>query len=337
MTVPPFPAHLPEPILVLGAYGYRNVGDEAILAGLLRQLDSGVKVSVISRSPAETQAILGVRSVGISSALAELRRHRSLLIGGGGLFGRDMGALGRLVAPFGLTAAAMGRTVAIAGVGVESELPMTTIAALRLLARRAVSITVRDRHSQSLLSGWGIESALTEDLSEWMPPGTRKDARGILRAAGLESGRPIVGLCLTDVGQGSSGLLEKAVAELVDAFPEAQFCFIPMSQHPFVPAHNDLLLGIRLRAASPRIAVLDGQHHPADVLAIFPLLAAAVCMRFHALLFSARAGIPLVAIPYAEKCQTWLDEHEIAATAPRGPDLVAALRAALEGALAWSA
>ena len=110
-----------------------------------------------------------------------------------------------------------------------------------------------------------------------------------------------------------------------------------MSQHPFVPAHNDLLLGLRLRTASPRIAVLEGQHHPGTVLAIFPLLAGAICMRYHSLLFSTRAGIPIVAIPYAEKCHTWLDEHGIAPTAPRGPQLASALGVALSGALAWSA
>jgi len=69
----------------------------------------------------------------------------------------------------------------------------------------------------------------------------------------------------------------------------------------------------------------------------FSLLAAAVCMRYHSLLFAARAGIPIVAIPYAEKCRTWLDEHGIAPTAPRGPQLVSALGVALNGALAWSA
>ena len=337
MSAAPFLVDLPEPILVLGAYGYRNIGDEAILAGLLRQFDPGVKLTVVSRSPAETKALHGVRSVGISSALTELRRHRSLLIGGGGLFGRDMGALGRLIAPFGLTAAAMGRSIAIVSVGVERDLPMTTIAALRLLGGRATSLTVRDRQSESVLQGWGIESAVTDDLSEAMPSGRRRDARAMLRAAGLETSHPIVGLCLTSVDQGTSRGLEQAVVELADAFPEAQFCFIPMSQHPFVPAHNDLLLGVRLRAASPRIAVLDGQHHPGEVLAIFSLLAAAVCMRYHSLLFAARAGIPIVAIPYAEKCRTWLDEHGIAPTAPRGPQLASALGVALSGALAWSA
>ncbi len=53
---------LPDPVLVVGGYGYRNVGDEAILASLLRALE-GRRVTVVSRLPAETTAMHGVRAV----------------------------------------------------------------------------------------------------------------------------------------------------------------------------------------------------------------------------------------------------------------------------------
>ena len=86
---------LPEPILVVGGYGYRNVGDEAILASLLRTLQ-GRHVTVISRLPAETAAMHEVRAVPITAAAGELLSHRTLVIGGGGLFGADMGLVGRL-------------------------------------------------------------------------------------------------------------------------------------------------------------------------------------------------------------------------------------------------
>ena len=47
---------------MVGAYGYRNVGDEAILAGLLTTL-GGRRVTVVSRSPAETSALHGVPAI----------------------------------------------------------------------------------------------------------------------------------------------------------------------------------------------------------------------------------------------------------------------------------
>ena len=127
---------LPAPVLVLGAYGYRNIGDEAILAGLLAQLGEDADPSVVSRMPAETAALHGVRSVGPAAALGALRNHRSLLIGGGGLFGSGMGRLGRMTALFGLAASALGRRVAVVGVGVDPDLPLATAWPLRRLADR---------------------------------------------------------------------------------------------------------------------------------------------------------------------------------------------------------
>ena len=323
----PAPA-LPEPILVVGAYGYRNVGDEAILAGLLKEL-KGARLTVVSRSPAETAALHGVRTVGIGQAFGALRRHHSVLIGGGGLFGGDMGRLGQLIGPFGLVATLTGRTVVVDGVGVDHDLPASSIAVLRLLAPRSWAFRVRDRASAETLARWGIAAGMCADLSSRMEPGSRREGRSLLRAAGLDPARPIVGLCLTEVGDAIGPGLGEAVAALADEMPEVQFCAIPMSQHPFVARHNDLLLAQRLRKLIPRLAVLHGLHHPSVVLAAFGTLSAAVCMRYHSLLFADRAGIPIVAIPYAEKCNSWLVDHELPATPMNRSALTAALRAAM--------
>jgi polysaccharide pyruvyl transferase WcaK-like protein len=102
-----------------------------------------------------------------------------------------------------------------------------------------------------------------------------------------------------------------AVPQLIDSLPEAQFCFVPMSQHPTVPHHNDLLLARQLQARSQRLTVLEGWHHPADVMALFGHFTVAVCMRYHSLLFAGCNGIPIVPIPYAEKCADWVQEHGI--------------------------
>src|SRR5207247_2451329 len=80
---PHVPVSLDGPILVLGGYGYRNVGDEAMLAGLLREIGTDRRVTVVSRLPAETAALHGVRSIPISQSVQALRGHRSLIIGGG--------------------------------------------------------------------------------------------------------------------------------------------------------------------------------------------------------------------------------------------------------------
>jgi polysaccharide pyruvyl transferase WcaK-like protein len=321
--------NLDGPVLVLGGYGYRNVGDEAILAGLLRQIGPQRRVSVVSRMPAETAALQGVNAIPLWQSVRALRSHASLVIGGGGLFGRDMGALGRLLPLYGLLASSLGLKVAIHGVGIDRDMRPVAATLLRRLGRRAVTFTVRDDTSAEILAGWGIKAMVVPDLSAAVEPAPVAVGSELLRLAGIDPKRPVVGLALTAVRAHQTAALELAVAHLVDALPDVQFCFIPMSQHPFVHAHNDFLLGRRLQLRSPRLAILDGSFHPEEVMAVFASLSAAVCMRYHSLLFAAQAGTPIIPVPYAPKCEAWVDEHGLQRIPIQGAALATAVQAAV--------
>lgn len=321
-------AGLAEPILVLGGYGVRNVGDEAMLAGLLRQIGPNRPVTVVSRMPAETAALHGVKAIQPWEAVRALRSHSSLIIGGGGLFGRDMAALGRLIPLYGLLASQLGLKVAIQGVGVDRDMRPVAAVFLRRLARRAVAFSVRDHQSSEVLAEWGIRADVLPDLSAGIDPAPARRGSELLRRAGIDANRPVVGLGLTAM-RGDQTALEAAVAHCIAALPDVQFCFIPMSQHPFVHAHNDLLLGRRLQLRSPGLAILEGSFRPEEVMAAFTSLSAAVCMRFHSLLFAARVGTPIIPLPYAPKCEAWVEEHGLERVAIEGPALASAVRAAV--------
>ena len=319
---------LREPILVVGGYGYRNVGDEAILAGLLDEIGRERSVSVVSRMPAETAAAHGVRAISLREAILGLRGYLSVVIGGGGLFGRDMGAIGRLLPLYGLLASRLRAQVAVHGVGVDRGMRPVAAWLLRRLAHRAVTFSVRDRRSAEVLIEWGIDAAVAPDLSAAVEPAPASVGREILRQAGLDPDRPVVGLALTGLRAHQAAALEGAVEHAMADLPEVQFCFIPMSQHPFVHAHNDLLLGRRLQAHSPRLAVLDMSLRPQQVLALFGCFSAAVCMRYHSLLFADRMGTPIVPVPYAPKCDAWIAEHGLRAVALAPAVFASAIRTA---------
>ena len=319
---------LREPILVIGASGYRNVGDEAILAGLLTTL-GGKRVTVASRSPAETSALHGVPAIPLSGAIRALVRHRTVLIGGGGIFGRDMGRIGRMLPLFGLLARALGRRLVVDGVGVDAGLTGVHRFLVRSLLRVADQVTVRDEASARLLRGWGIASMVGADLSARMAPANTRIGRGLLRAAGVDDRRPVIGLCLTAVNDELTPAVVSAVADVMQRQPEWQFCFIPMSQHPFVERHNDLLLARSLQATSPQLRIVEGFAPPAAVLSLFGALDAVVAMRYHAYLFAERAGVPLVPIAYADKSLAWLGERRLRAIEPTGSALSRALTRSL--------
>jgi polysaccharide pyruvyl transferase WcaK-like protein len=315
-------------VLMVGAYGYGNVGDEAILSGLLNRL-AGHSVTVVSRSPGETAGAHGVRSIGIEQAVLALRSHHTVVIGGGGVFGRDMGRIGRLLPAFGLLALALGKTVIIEGVDVGERLTGVTRATLPRLLRAAASVSVRDRASVAAVARLGAHASLEPDLSAWMAPRDARAGRRLLQRAGLDVRRPIVGMALTAVNtQLADDVVEAAVGAMA-AMPEVQFCFVPMSRHPWVPAHDDRVLASRLAAMRPELAVLDGPLPPEEVLSAIGHLSAMVAMRYHAMLFAYRASVPLVPITYAEKTDRWVGEHDLEPVLPQAGALAQAIRAAL--------
>lgn len=313
------PAEVPPPfgfelnsrtrVMILGGYGVRNVGDEAILAGLLPQLDGAGSVTVVSRNPNETKALHGVNAVSPAAALLALLRCDALIVGGGGLFSSDTGPLGRLIPKFCRIAMMRGLPVAFHGVGVYSSASPGLMKEIAQLAIRLTSFTVRDSASVRTLAAIGVESEGVPDLSASMPAAGQDLVRAVLDEAGLETGRPIVGLCLSSINERVARYLQLAVPQLCEALPELQFCFIPMSQHPTNVRHNDAAFGLWLKERAPRLRIVAGEHHPSVVLGLFSQLAAAVCVRYHSLLFANRAGVPIVGVPYSEKCQSWLDDH----------------------------
>ena len=324
-------------LLVVGGYGYRNAGDEAILAGLLR-LTGRDGVTVVSRAPAETAAIHGVRSIPIRSAPAALATHPGLVIGGGGLFGRDMGTLGRLLPLAGLVASGLRRDVALLGIGVDREMPGSTRRLLKRLGHRACAVVVRDAASREVLAGLGIPATLAPDLSSLVESAGDTAGRRLLEAAGLHPARrPVVALAVTGVDPVLGDRVERSVVAAVDALPDVDFVLVPMSRHPFVPAHNDELLARRLVAQRPRLRIVAPPDDTASLLGLFEACSAAVSMRYHSLLFAERAGIPIVPIAYAEKCRHWLEERRIAEVDPSPSALVTALCAALERPAATTA
>lgn len=300
-----------KPVLVVGGYGYRNAGDEAMLAGLLDTIGRA-GVTVVSRSPAETAATHRVEAVSISRAATELRYHHGVIIGGGGLFGRDMGRLGRMLPLAGLLATVARREVALIGIGVDADMPRTTARLVGALARRATTVVVRDTASVRVMADLGVEAVLLPDLSSAVTSSGRAAGVRHLQTIGLRPDRrPVVGLCVTALDPVLADRLAAAIEALADRLPELDFCLFPMSRHPFVDRHNDEVFARRLMAGRPRLRMLLPPDDPADVLAIFEAFSAALCVRYHSLLFAERAGIPIIPVPYAEKCRHWLADRSL--------------------------
>src|SRR5438552_1597935 len=106
----------PDPLLV-GAYGNGNIGDEAILAGLLQEIGDRRNALVFATVPTETEKLHGVRAR--RRALFPLLRSKRIWVGGGELFQPGMAwKYATLI----LIARLAGRPVEVRAVGVNEKL-----------------------------------------------------------------------------------------------------------------------------------------------------------------------------------------------------------------------
>lgn len=151
-------------VLVSGYYGFGNMGDEALLAGLLRQLRGlDAEALVLSADPARTEEEHGVRAFQRVRELPRaLRQADAVISGGGGLLqdGTSSRSLSYYLGVLRLARLA-GKRALVYG---QSIGPLSSRGLRRTASvLRHLHVGVRDRQSIELLRGAGVEATLVAD------------------------------------------------------------------------------------------------------------------------------------------------------------------------------
>jgi polysaccharide pyruvyl transferase WcaK-like protein len=197
----------PKPwrIGISGSYGGMNLGDEAILEGILSELRATVRahVTVFSRNPADTLARHRVERAVDARALTrreiapEIRDLDLFILGGGGIL-YDLDAEAYLREVF--LAHESGVPVMVYAI---SAGPLHTAGARRAV-REALNecaiVTVRDRQGLRLLEDVGVtqEIHLTADPALLIQP--EPLSTEALQAEGVEFGRHLIGFSVREPG-----------------------------------------------------------------------------------------------------------------------------------------
>jgi len=288
-------------IVLSGYYGSGNIGDEAVLAGILaglREAGLSARVTVISADPERTirehagvQAIPRMAPCAITRALL---RADLFLSGGGSLFQDVTSARSPY---YYLTvlrlAQILRRKTMIYAQGVGPLQRPAIRAAIAKAFNRASAITVRDQDSSALLREIGVtrEAQVCADPSFLVEPDLDAADR-IISDAGL-TGRDIVGIALRP-WPGHDEWLADAARDITALCAEigAQPAFIPM-QEPDDAVFGDASATLR-HGGDPRVAK--------GLIARCRMI---VGMRLHALIFAAAAGVPFVPIAYDPKVSSF--------------------------------
>ena len=300
-------------VVICGAYGRGNAGDDAILEAILqemRSIDPDMPITVLTKDPKATRLTYRVRTAGRMDVgtWKKAMRHAGLYINGGGSLIQDVTSRRSLWFYLHNIQAAhkAGCKVQMYGCGIGPVLreQHRKLAASVLNASVDV-ITLREPDSLKELQSMGVtkpEILLTADPALTLPAASEDEIDSVLLRAGI----PPHGKHLCFALRNWKGFEDKA-----PLFAQAaKYAYETYGLTPVFAAvekHLDPVAG-RLAAAGLDIPhyFLDDAGSAGTIIGALSRMQAVVSMRLHALIFAAGQGIPLAGVVYDPKVSAFL-------------------------------
>jgi len=300
-------------ILICGAYGLGNAGDEAILKAILQQVRSvapDAEITVLSRNPVETSAMHGVKAQFMFDlpGVQRVMKASRLYINGGGTLIQDVTSRRSLWYYLYTLRAAKKRgcKVLMYGCGIgpvthPKDVRLTT----KVLSDSVDAITLREPDSLDQLRSMGItkpDILLTADPALTLPPASEADTGAVLERAGIPAQGRYIGFALRHW---------KGFEQRASLFGEAaRYAYEAHGLTPvFVSVEKHLDPGAgRLAAEGLDVPCyfLDDAGGVDTLIGALSRMEVVVSMRLHALIFAAGQGVPLAGVVYDPKVSSFL-------------------------------
>jgi polysaccharide pyruvyl transferase CsaB len=294
---------------VLGSYGGRNLGDEAILTCVLkslREIRPTADIVVFSRHPEHTHDRFGTAAVaytGVSQdELIEAETGLDLLVLGGGGILHD-GQASPFLRPVRL-AHRLGIPTFGYAIGAGPLTDRDDIDLVQEVVEDMTDVTVRDHESKLVLERLGITRPIpvTADPALLLEP--EDFTEDMLLREGIDNRARLVGMSVREPGRAAENLdvesyhgLLAEVADFMTRRLEAQAVFVPMERGDIAHAHAVL----STMSAPDSARVINRTYTPGQIAGLMRHLDFAVGMRLHFVIFAACAGVPVLPLPYAGK------------------------------------
>lgn len=300
-------------VVICGAYGRGNAGDDAILEAILqemRSIDPDMPMTVLSKDPKSTRLTYRVRAVHRSNIFAwhSAMSAAKLYINGGGSLIQDVTSRRSLwYYLFNIhTAKRCGCKVQMygCGIGPVNRENHRNIAA-KVLNSSVDVITLREPDSLSELRAMGVtkpEILLTADPALTLRPAPEDQTDSVMLRAGI----PPHGRYICFALRRWKGFEEKA-----PFFAEAaEYAYRTYGLTPvFVSVEKHLDPGANQLAAQGLTIphyFLDDAGGSGTIIGALSRMEVVVSMRLHALIFAAGQGIPLAGVVYDPKVSAFL-------------------------------
>lgn len=295
-------------ILISGYFGCGNIGDEAVLGGLLAGLRAELPAAVpvvLSGNPQQTTELHGAAAVprmDYRSIKAELA-HCDLFISGGGSLLQDVTSWRSPLYYLALLYYAQ-------HCNIPTMLLAQGIGPLRLAGNRALTrmvlnridaITLRDEASAKLLLDWGIDQPpieVTADTSFLLTPDNSPRLQQWWKEH-IPAGQSVIAVALRRWPAPDAVERYSAIADSLSDLAQqtnSLVLFIPMQ-----PAEDLSIAQDMSRWTSAANRVLEIELAPCEMLALVERCDIMLAMRLHALIFAVHRLVPAVALAYDPK------------------------------------
>ncbi len=304
-------------VVISGYYGFDNLGDEAILETLCRELieiDPNIRICVLSQNPESTARKYNVKAINrwnISEIITSLSDAHLFVSGGGGLF-QDTSSIKSVVYYAFLFLLARVKRVPIfvyaQGIGpLRSGISrFLTQASLSL----ASCICVRDLKSKKLVQSWNLHPHLTAD-----PVWSLK-----MRSLGNDTNNGAqlkIGLSLRSSEVLTESWINNLTEALVQVLPENSI-LVPLILQESLDktildkVSQNLMEKGKAKGFSIKFPVSASVNDalPSQWLSEIASCDVVIAMRLHAVIMALKSGVPVLGLSYDQKVSAVTIEFE---------------------------
>jgi polysaccharide pyruvyl transferase WcaK-like protein/peptidoglycan/xylan/chitin deacetylase (PgdA/CDA1 family) len=312
--------------VIFGNFGAMNLGDEAILAGMLQELSAlkDLELNIVSRYPREIKRLhrrQAISFINLFKIINEIRKSDFILIGGGGIICKaDRGVIGfmyqiYMLVVYMLIPKLFNKKVYAVGIGVYDNTNPIILKFASFLLKTLDLVTVRDFHSYELLKRSNINTKIYKDNSYLMKLIPKKDLfEDKFIAEFYNNKKRNIGFALIapDNAHDENNLIKKIINYAKKNGSNADFWFYACDYQDNY--YNDLLFSEKvLQSIKDKVGknvnchIIPTSWHPQKFFSSFKLMDTIVSIRLHSSIFAYRQGMEFLSSAYDLKCISFLE------------------------------
>jgi len=309
-------------LLICGNYGATNIGDEAILAGLIKTTERKFQVKALSYNPQNTKRQhkidsfyllpFGVRSIlrgifkgEIIHTINGIRNCDTFILGGGGLFSNEHWKAVAIWSLHAFVAKICGKPVIMMAQTVEYIDSIVWRWVVKKTFKGAKKITVRDKESKKVLEKMGIQNVSITADPAWL---LKKGYKENIKENKIENKKQEVIISLR-IWKNHNSNLVKTIVQFAKALNNQGYLPVLMSFQTIRQNDQKLIKKITTHLKANEIEYKELiPHSPKEALTYIRGVTAVVGMRLHSCIFSAICEVPFIAISYSSKVKSFVEK-----------------------------